>query len=209
MIDIIYGFNFLYINYMSIRVLKAKAQSRRLVAEKNSVAKKPVNLYYSPNKGLCCPTNPHEPNPSGGIYVPKEPAPQKSYGNYNRQAMLGYSGLARRVVSMRNSQTNNVVANPERNTFKRMPKFSQGQHLYNLSSKAVLCKDKQARCAPVSPKCFNNEKSCNKSKISITKDIGYLSAGDYTQRKVGRRVKNTNDEYELKLAKPGLGRLTC
>ena len=35
-IDIIYGFNFLYINYMSIRVLKAKAQSRRLVAEKNS-----------------------------------------------------------------------------------------------------------------------------------------------------------------------------
>ncbi len=194
---------------MSIRVLKAKAQSRRLVAEKNSVAKKPVNLYYSPNKGLCCPTNPHEPNPSGGIYVPKEPAPQKSYGNYNRQAMLGYSGLARRVVSMRNSQTNNVVANPERNTFKRMPKFSQGQHLYNLSSKAVLCKDKQARCAPVSPKCFNNEKSCNKSKISITKDIGYLSAGDYTQRKVGRRVKNTNDEYELKLAKPGLGRLTC
>ena len=194
---------------MSIRVLKAKAQSRRLVAEKNSVAKKPVNLYYSPSKGLCCPTNPHEPNPSGGIYVPKEPAPQKSYGNYNRQAMLGYSGLARRVVSMRNSQTNNVVANPERNTFKRMPKFSQGQHLYNLSSKAVLCKDKQARCAPVSPKCFNNEKSCNKSKISITKDIGYLSAGDYTQRKVGRRVKNTNDEYELKLAKPGLGRLTC
>ena len=190
-------------------ILKAKAQSRRLVAEKNSVAKKPVNLYYSPNKGLCCPTNPHEPNPSGGIYVPKEPAPQKSYGNYNRQAMLGYSGLARRVVSMRNSQTNNVVANPERNTFKRMPKFSQGQHLYNLSSKAVLCKDKQARCAPVSPKCFNNEKSCNKSKISITKDIGYLSAGDYTQRKVGRRVKNTNDEYELKLAKPGLGRLTC
>ena len=56
---------------MSIRVLKAKAQSRRLVAEKNSVAKMPVNLYYSPNKGLCCPTNPHEPNPSGGIYVPK------------------------------------------------------------------------------------------------------------------------------------------
>ena len=194
---------------MSIRVLKAKAQSRRLVAEKNSVAKMPVNLYYSPNKGLCCPTNPHEPNPSGGIYVPKEPAPQKSYGNYNRQAMLGYSGLAKRVVSLRNSQTNDVITNPERNTFKRMPKFSQGQHLYNLSSKAVLCKDKQARCAPVSPKCFNNEKSCNKSKISITKDIGYLSAGDYTQRKVGRRVKNTDDEYELKLAKPGLGRLTC
>ena len=27
-IDIIYGFNFLYMYYMSIRVLKAKAQSR-------------------------------------------------------------------------------------------------------------------------------------------------------------------------------------
>ena len=192
---------------MSIRVLKAKAQSRRLVAEKNSVAKMPVNLYYSPNKGLCCPTNPHEPNPSGGIYVPKEPAPQKSYGNYNRQAMLGYSGLARRVVSLRNSQTNDVIPNPERNTFKRMPKFSQGQHLYNLSSKSVLCKDAQTRCAPVDPLCRND--AGGKSKISITKDIGFLSAGDYIQRKVGRRVRNTSDEYELKLAKPGLGRLTC
>ena len=192
---------------MSIRVLKAKAQSRRLVAEKNSVAKMPVNLYYSPNKGLCCPTNPHEPNASGGIHVPKEPAPQKSYGNYNRQAMLGYSGLSRRVVSLRNSQTNDVITNPERNTFKRMPEFSQGQHLYNLSSKSVLCKDKQSRCAPVDPLCRND--AGGKSKISITKDIGYLSAGDYTQRKVGRRVRNTSDEYELKLAKPGLGRLTC
>ena len=192
---------------MSIRVLKAKAQSRRLVAEKNSVAKMPVNLYYSPNKGLCCPTNPHEPNPSGGIYIPKKPAPQKSYGNYNRQAMLGYSGLASRVVSHKDSQTNNPLANAEMNTFKRMPKFSQGQHLYNLSSKAVLCKDSQTRCAPVDPLCRND--AGGKSKISITKDIGYLSAGDYIQRKVGRRVRNTSDEYELKLAKPGLGRLTC
>ena len=45
---------------MSIRVLKAKAQSRRLVAEKNSVANLPVNLNYSRNKGPCCPTNPIE-----------------------------------------------------------------------------------------------------------------------------------------------------
>ena len=62
---------------MSIRVLKAKAQSRRLVAEKNSVAKLPVNLYYSRNSGLCCPTRHHQPNPSGGIYIEKKPAPQK------------------------------------------------------------------------------------------------------------------------------------
>ena len=68
---------------MSIRVLKAKAQSRRLVTEKNSVAKLPVNLYYSRNSGLCCPTRHHQPKPSGGIYIEKKPAPQKSYRNYN------------------------------------------------------------------------------------------------------------------------------
>lgn len=193
---------------MSIRVLKAKAQSRRLVAEKNSVANLPVNLNYSRNKGPCCPTNPIEvgTNPSGGIYVPKAPAPQRSYGNYNRQALLGYSGLARRVVSLKNSQTNSPVSNPEPNTYKRMPKFSQGQHLYNLSSKAVLCKDRQTRCNPVSPKCRND---CGKNKITITKDIGYLSAGDYIQRKVGRRVRNPNSEYEIPAAKAGNSTLTC
>ena len=110
--------------YMSIRVLKAKAQSRRLVAEKNSIALLPVNLNYSNNSQIQCPN---------GINVNKAPAPQKSYRNYNSQALLGYSGLANRVVSLRNSQTNNAISNPERNTYKRMPDFSQGQHLYNLT----------------------------------------------------------------------------
>ena len=97
---------------MSIKVLKARAQSRRMVAEKNSVATMPVNLYYSGSSKLCCPTKINGEiswsnlNPSG-IYVQPQPAPQKSYGNYNRQAMLGYSvRLARRTVSLRNSQTN-------------------------------------------------------------------------------------------------------
>ena len=196
---------------MSIRVLKAKAQSRRLVAEKNSVAKKPVNLYYSPSKGLCCPTNPHEPNPSGGIYVPKEPAPQKSYGNYNRQAMLGYSGLASRVVSMRNSQTNKLVANPERNTFKRMPKFTQSQYLKNKGN----CDIREDKCNPVKPKCRNDD--CGKTKISITKPVGFLSEGEYLKQKIINRItpKDHNNncpdkcKYELPLAPSGRGRLTC
>jgi len=185
--------------YMSIRVLKAKAQSRRLVAEKNAVSRLPVNLNYSDNSPSICP---------GAIGTQKAPAPQKSYGNYNRQALLGYSGIANRVVSLRNSQTNAALAtNPERNTYKRMPKFSQSQRIYNLSCKSVLCDDRENRCAPVSPTCRND--SCGKTKISITQDIGYLSAGDYTQRKVGRRVRNTTDEYELPLAEAGRGRLTC
>ena len=192
---------------MSIKVLKAKAQSRRLVAEKNSVAMLPVNLNYAGGNKLCCPTNPHEPNPSGGIYIPKMPAPQKSYRNYNRQAMLGYTGLANRVVSLKNSQTNNVITIPERNTYKRMPEFSQGQRLYNLSNESVRCKDRQVRCNPVSPKCHN--KSCGKSKISITKDIGFLSSGEYLQRKVARRVLDTNKPYELEPAPAANGTLTC
>ena len=198
---------------MSIRVLKAKAQSRRLVAEKNSRASLPVNFYYSGSSNLCCPTkingvrfgNPIVP--SGGIYVPKAPAPQKSYRNYNRQAMLGYTGLANRVVSLRNSQTNNVISAPERNTYKRMPDFSQGQHLYNLTCGTVRCKDNQAKCAPVEPVCNND--SCGKTKISITKDIGYLSSGEYLQRKIARRVTNTSQPFELPQAPVGNGRLTC
>tara|TARA_B100000927_G_C16320458_1_gene411170 strand:+ start:151 stop:753 length:603 start_codon:yes stop_codon:yes gene_type:complete len=200
---------------MSIRVLKAKAQSRRLVAEKNTTARLPVNLYYSGSNKLCCPTREHEPNPSGGIYVPKAPAPQRSYGNYNRQAMLGYKGLAKRVVSLRNSQTNDVIQDvensgvPERNTYKRMPNFSQGQHLYNLTCGGVRCKDNQTRCNPVAPRCYNDGESCNKTKISITKQIGYLSAGEYLQRKVARRVTDTEQPFELPLAPAGNGRLTC
>ena len=191
---------------MSIRVLKAKAQSRRLVAEKNSIALLPVNLNYSDNSPNICVN-------LGGVQ--KTPAPQKSYGNYNRQALLGNSGLANRVVSLRNSQTNDVIPNvsnggvAERNTYKRMPEFSQGQHLYNLTCGAVRCKDNQARCAPVSPRCYNNGDSCGKSKISITKDIGYLSSGEYLKRKIARRVTNTTQPYELPLAPTGNGRLTC
>ena len=183
---------------MSIRVLKAKAQSRRLVAEKNSIALLPVNLNYSNNSQIQC---------SNGINVNKAPAPQKSYRNYNSQALLGYSGLANRVVSLRNSQTNNAISNPERNTYKRMPDFSQGQHLYNLTCGAVRCKDNQARCAPVTPICNND--SCGKQKISITKDIGYLSSGEYLQRKIARRVIDTSQPFELPQAPAGNGRLTC
>lgn len=192
---------------MSIRVLKAKAQSRRLVAEKNSVAKLPVNLYYSRNSGLCCPTRHHQPNPSGGIYIEKKPAPQKSYRNYNRQAMLGYTGLASRVVSLKNSQTNNPATIPEGNTYKRMPEFSQSQYLYNLKSCVVRRKDNQEKCNPVSPKCRND--SCGKTKISITKPVGYLSAGEYIERKIARRVPDLTKPFELPQAPAGNGTLTC
>mgnify|MGYP001383103969 CR=1 FL=1 len=193
---------------MSIRVLKAKSQARRLVAEKNSVALLPVNLNYSDNSPNICVN-------LGGVQ--KAPAPQKSYGNYNRQALLGYSGLANRVVSLRNSQTNAVIptesnnGRPERNTYKRMPEFSQGQHLYNLTCGAVRCKDTQARCAPVAPRCYNNGDgdSCGKTKISITKDIGYISSGEYLKRKIARRVTNTSQPFELPQAPAGNGRLTC
>ena len=189
---------------MSIRVLKAKAQSRRLVAEKNAVASSPVNLNYSDNSPSICP---------GAIGTQKAPAPQKSYGNYNRQAMLGYSGIANRVVSLRDSETNATLSinsalsrNPQRNTYKRMPNFTQSQRMYNLSCKSVLCSDRENRCDPQPTICRNN---CGKTNISITKDIGYLSSSDYTQRKVGRRVRNTTDEYEIPLAQAGNGRLTC
>ena len=191
---------------MSIKVLKARAQSRRLVAEKNSVATMPVNLYYSGSSKLCCPTK-NSSNPGAGIYVQPQPAPQRSYGNYNRQAMLGYSGLASRVVSTRDSQTNNAISNPERNTYKRMPDFSQGQHLYNLTCVTIRCKDNQVKCAPVSPVCNND--SCGKQKISITKDVGYLSSGEYLQRKLSRRVIDTSQPFELPQAPAGNGRLTC
>ncbi len=200
---------------MSIRVLKAKAQSRRLVAEKNTNAMLPVNLNYSGSSNLCCPTkingvrfgNPVVP--SGGIYVPKAPAPQKSYRNYNRQAMLGYTGLANRVVSLRNSQTNDVISVPERNTYKRMPEFSQSQYLYNLRGCVVRRKDNETRCNPVAPKCYNNGESCGKSKISITKDLGYLSSGEYLKRRIARRVLDTSQPYELKPAPAANVSLTC
>jgi hypothetical protein len=193
---------------MSIKVLKARAQSRRLVSEKNSVATMPVNLYYSGNSKLCCPTK-NSTNPAGGIYVKPQPAPQRSYGNYNRQAMLGYSGLASRVVSTRDSQTNNALSNPESITFKRMPKFSQSQYLYNRTCEAVRCKDKQSRCSPVAPECYNNGDSCGKSKISITKDLGYLSQDDYLKRKIARRVKDTTQPFELPPAPAANSTLTC
>ena len=53
---------------MSIKVLKARAQSRRMVAEKNSVARLPVNLNYSDNSPSICP---------GAIGTQKSPAPKR------------------------------------------------------------------------------------------------------------------------------------
>ena len=58
---------------------------------------------------------------------------------------------------------------------KECQNFLKVNVLYNLSNEAVRCKDKQVRCKPISPNCYNNGDSCGKSKISITKDIGYLS----------------------------------
>lgn len=201
---------------MSIKVLKARAQTRRLVSEKNSTAIMPVNLYYSRNKGLCCPTKSQAPNASGGIYVAKTPAPQKSYGNYTRQAMLGYSGLANRVVSLRNSQTNAQIPNepsgkPERITFKRMPEFSQSQYLNNLGK----CHIREDKCNPVSPKC-NNDCS-GKDKHSITKPMGFLSEGEYLHQKIIQKItpKDHNDDcsikckYELPLVPASNNTLIC
>ena len=180
---------------MSIKVLKARAQSRRLVSEKNSVARMPVNLYYSRNSGLCCPTKSQAPNASGGIYIAKTPAPQKSYGNYTRQAMLGYSGLANRVVSLRNSQTNAQIPNepsgkPERITFKRMPEFSQSQYLNNLGK----CHIREDKCNPVTPKWYND--SSDKTKYSIPKHMGFLSEGEYLNQKIIKKI-TPNDHNDV------------
>ena len=148
--------------------------------------------------------------PSGGIYVQQKPAPQRSYGNYNRQAMLGYSGLANRVVSLRNSQTNNAISQFQREILiKECQNFLQRQRLYNRTCEAVRCKDNQTRCNPVTPNCYNNGDSCGKSKISITKDIGYLSQDDYLKRKIARRVLDTTQPFELPPAPAGNRTLTC
>ena len=201
---------------MSIKVLKARAQSRRLVSEKNSVARMPVNLYYSRNSGLCCPTKSQAPNASGGIYIAKTPAPQKSYGNYTRQAMLGYSGLANRVVSLRNSQTNAQIPNepsgkPERITFKRMPEFSQSQYLNNLGK----CHIREDKCNPATPKCY--DKCSDKTPHSITKPIGFLSEGEYLNQKIIKKItpKDHNEDcsikckYELPLVPASNNTLIC
>ena len=201
---------------MSLKVLKARAQTRRLVSEKNSKAIMPVNLYYSRNSGLCCPTKSQSPNASGGIYISKTPAPQKSYGNYTRQAMLGYSGLANRVVSLRNSQTNAQISNepsgkPERITFKRMPEFSQSQYLKNLGKSHI----REDKCNPVSPQCNNDCSS--RGKHSITKQMGFLSEGEYLHQKIIQKItpKDHNDDcsikfnYELPLAPASNSTLIC
>ena len=201
---------------MSLKVLKARAQTRRFVSEKNSKAIMPVNLYYSRNSGLCCPTKSQSPNASGGIYISKTPAPQKSYGNYTRQAMLGYSGLANRVVSLRNSQTNAQISNepsgkPERITFKRMPEFSQSQYLKNLGKSHI----REDKCNPVSPKCNNDCSS--RGKHSITKPMGFLSEGEYLHQKIIQKItpKDHNDDcsikfnYELPLAPASNSTLIC
>ena len=121
--------------------------------------------------------------------------------------MLGYTGLASRVVSLKNSQTNDPATIPEGNTYKRMPEFSQSQYLCNLKSCVVRRKDNQEKCNPVSPKCRND--SCGKTKISITKPVGYLSAGEYIERKIARRVPDLNKPFELPQAPAGNGTLTC
>ena len=196
---------------MSIKVLKAKAQTRRLVTKKNSKASMPVNLYYTGNKSLCC---------EKAVYQKKKPAPQKSYGNYNRQTLLGYSGLARRVVSLKNSQTNAIIPDennggiPERNTFKRMPDFSQSQYLKNKGN----CDIREDKCDPVIPVCVNGlGNNMDKRGITITKDIGFLSEAEYLKQKIIKRItpKDHNNNcpdkctYELPLAPAPNGKLTC
>ena len=55
----------------------------------------------------------------------------------------------------------------------------------------------------------NHIKSGDKTKISITKPVGYLSAGEYIERKIARRVPDLNKPFELPQAPAGNGTLTC
>ena len=126
-------------------------------------------------------------------------------------------GLASRVVHLRNTPVNGSLN--QMVTYKRSPEFSQSQHINDKKIKEIRCDHKAYFCDPnatppfstknpnltnppgssclpsyIAPECKNN---CGKGRAHITKNLGFMSSGDYLHKKMSFRKMSGNYEEPL------------
>ena len=208
---------------MSLHVLKRKAAAKSKLNIQNQYASargQPFALNMTNRGGIrsapvmgqvnmirCCP-----PNDSV-----RKPVQSQSYFNYHRRSLGGLGRLASRVV---NPGTTPLV-NPKdiMITHKRSPEFSQSQHVKDKKMKEIRCDHKAYLCDPnatppfstknpnitnpsgssclpsyIAPECKND---CGKGRAHITKNLGFMSSGDYLRKKMSFRKMSGNYEEPL------------
>ena len=104
-------------------------------------------------------------------------------------------------------------------THKRSPEFSQSQHVKDKKMKEIRCDHKAYLCDPnatppfstknpnitnpsgssclpsyIAPECRND---CGKGRAHITKNLGFMSSGDYLRKKMSFRKMSGNYEDPL------------
>ena len=165
---------------MSLYVMKRKADRNRIQREMNASGGGFVlNVSNTGRFETKCSTS-----------MKKAPAPQKSYSQYQRTNLRCRCG---------NSNGGTV--------WKQTAKFGSSTHVNNVKSKALRCeyslsdlkKDSAGNygsCKQPEPvKCLND--SYNKKNVKITKDLGFMTAGQQIEKKVATRVSGLS-EYDVK-----------
>ena len=152
----------------------------------------------------------------------RKPVQSQSYFNYHRRSLGGLGstpasvrsvgGLASRVVSV--SSPRDLMV-----THKRSPEFSQSQYVKDKKMKEIRCDHKAYLCDPnatprfstknpsitnpfgssclpsyIAPECRNN---CGKGRAHITKNLKFMSSGDYLRKKMSFRKMSGNYEEPL------------
>ena len=184
-----------------MRVMQAKYNSRvklQQINSRNTTNGGPFALNYvgrGINQGCCA-------------NIPKAPSRQQSYGLYLKRATMGIGGVASKVVGEKFTDPSfNRGEQQATLTYKRPQEFTTGNYINNKKSTALRCEytskftytqenyggndgweDSDAGHCEVKPDpiCNNN---CGKN-ITITQDLGYISAGQQIDKKKALRAGN-------------------
>ena len=205
---------------MSMRVMQVKYNSRVKNNQVNSrtiLNGGPFALGFTntgKKQGDCC---------DNGVGAPSAPSHQQGYGLYLKRAKMGIGsggggmgaqpsgGLASRVVGESFVDPSFNRGTQQRLLTYKRPQSSEGfsssSYIDNLRSRALRCNYSSESlkfgdvndCKPdVEPICYD---SCNKN-ISITKNLGYLSASQQINKKLSLRAgPNVNVDYESPMMK--------
>jgi hypothetical protein len=175
---------------MSMRVMQAKYNSRvklQQINSRNTTNGGPFALNYvgrGINQGCCA-------------NIPKAPSRQQSYGLYLKRATMGIGGVASKVVGEKFIDPSfNRGEQQATLTYKRPQEFTTSNYINNKKAKALRreysSKDSFGACKIVEdPICHNN---CGKN-ITITQDLGYLTAGQQINKKLALRAGHGHCDY--------------
>ena len=205
---------------MSLRVMRMKAKNKTLMAEANARKGQTFALGFTRTgikQGACC---------EGDTYIKSVPSHQQSYGLYLKRATMGIGaggggvgpqssgGLASRVVDKSFVDTAFKRGTQQRTVTYKRPQsgvqFVASNHISNKKSKALRCEysncktgngtsggmvgESQKKSWETDVPCID---VCGKKPV-ITQDLGYLSAGQYINKKLSLRAGTdlSGNEFE-------------